>query len=104
MSRATRGAAPLAAFPSFVMLSQTEDLTAAQRTKIRNALREPVAQLVHDLSLIQGAVEGPDPEWALYLSLDVLRDLAPTLAAIEAKLSKVLAATPAAAVALAVAP
>jgi hypothetical protein len=94
MSRPPRGAA-LAAFPSFSSLSSSDTLTEAQRRRIREALRGPVGQLAHDVALIQGAIDGPDPEYALFLALEVLRDLAPALAILDQRLAGV--AKPAAA-------
>lgn len=74
-------------YPTLELLATAEGpAPAALRARIRGILADPVEQLRLDLDLVATAVRGPDPEFAAYRLLDVLRGLGPTMKRVEAAL------------------
>lgn len=56
------------------MATKSKEWTEAQRRALVEVLGPQVEDLAHEVSLVAGALKGPDPEYALDLLGDVLRD------------------------------
>lgn len=69
-------------------LASRDELDARSRAAIRSALEPLVADLHHDIGLVAASLRGPDPEYALYLFVEVLREMeGQGLRALEGSLS-----------------
>ena len=68
-------------------LAAADDLTPKMRAKIREALAPLLDQLGAEVSLAVAALDGPDPEFALSLLVDIVTELPGSLRALEGALA-----------------
>lgn len=73
------------------LLAAKDAVTEAERQAIRFGLGPVLEQLGHEVALLHAALAGPDPEFALSMFVDVLREIPGRLADLETALRPVAA-------------
>ena len=68
-------------------LAASDSVSEEDRTAIRAALTPMVEQLQHDVALIRRALDGPDPEFALFLAVETVEAAPAQMRTLEAALS-----------------
>lgn len=68
-------------------LAASEGATEEERAAIRAALLPMVEQFQHDAAVIRRALDGPDPEFALYLALETAEAVPAHFRALETALT-----------------